>query len=125
MNSSTEVAKFKPEPTFEKDINEIKNDHLKSIAPAAMSLSAITSFGIFFEQLSMKNSIKVTKFESDQTFGKDINDIKDNYLKSISSSAMNISSITLLDNNLEQLSMKIRIEVEKFEPRPTFEKTIN
>ena len=38
---------------------------------------------------------------------------------------MNISAITLFDDNLEQISMNSRIEIAKFEPEPTFEKTIN
>ena len=38
---------------------------------------------------------------------------------------MNLSDITLFDNNLEQLIMNRRIEVAKFEPEPIFEKTIN
>ena len=38
-----EVATFEPVPTFEKYMNDIKNNHLKIIAFAAMNLSAITS----------------------------------------------------------------------------------
>ena len=38
---------------------------------------------------------------------------------------MNVSGITLFDGNLEQLSMNIRIEAEKFEPEPTFGNNIN
>ena len=37
MNSIIEVAKFESGPTFEKTINKIKNNHLKSIAFAAMN----------------------------------------------------------------------------------------
>ena len=35
--------KIEPEPTFEKSINEIKANHLKSIASIDMNVSAITS----------------------------------------------------------------------------------
>ena len=43
MNNRFEEAEFEPEPTFEKTINEIKNNHLKSIASDYMNLSAIIS----------------------------------------------------------------------------------
>ena len=46
-------------------------------------------------------------------------------MKIITSSAMNISAITSFEKNIEQLSVSIRNEVAKFEPEPTFEKTIN
>ena len=42
MNSRIEVEKFEPEPTFENTINEIKDDHLKSITSIDMNVSAIT-----------------------------------------------------------------------------------
>ena len=54
-----------------------------------------------------------------------MNEFKDNHLKIIASSAMNLSAITLFNDNFKQLSMKITIEVAKFEPGPTPEKTIN
>ena len=38
---------------------------------------------------------------------------------------MNLSAITLFDENIEKLVMNSRIEVEKIEPEPTFEKTVN
>ena len=38
---------------------------------------------------------------------------------------MNLSAISLPVGNFKQLSMNRRIEVAKFEPGPTFEKTIN
>ena len=41
MNNITEVEKFKPERTFEKTINDIKDNHLKSITYIATNLSAI------------------------------------------------------------------------------------
>ena len=37
MNSRTKVAKFEPGPTFEKTINEIKDNHLKIITSIAMN----------------------------------------------------------------------------------------
>ena len=43
MNSIIEVAKPEPVPTFEKTINEIKDNHLKSIASIDMNVSSITS----------------------------------------------------------------------------------
>ena len=43
INDSFEAAKFEPEPTFEKTINEIKANHLKSIASVDMNVSSITS----------------------------------------------------------------------------------
>ena len=42
MNSIIEVTKFEPGPTFEKNINDIKDSHLKIIASATMNPSAIT-----------------------------------------------------------------------------------
>ena len=38
---------------------------------------------------------------------------------------MNLSAINLFGENFKQLSMNRKIEVEKIEPGPTFEKTIN
>ena len=37
---------------------------------------------------------------------------------------MNLSAITSFANNFKHFGMKRRIEAAKFEPRPTFEKTI-
>ena len=76
MNIRIEVAKFEPEPTFEKNINDIKDNHLKIIASSAMNVSAITYFDEKFEQLSMNSRIEVAKFEPEPTFEKTINDIK-------------------------------------------------
>ena len=42
MNSSIEVAKLKPEPTFEKTTNDIKDNHLKNITSIDMNVSSIT-----------------------------------------------------------------------------------
>ena len=44
MNNIFEEAKFEPEPTFENTINNIKDNHLKSITSTSFNLSAITSF---------------------------------------------------------------------------------
>ena len=38
---------------------------------------------------------------------------------------MNLSAITLFEEDIEQISMNNRIEVAKFEPEPTFENTIH
>ena len=43
MNKRIEVSEFEPEPTFEKTINDIKANHLKSITSINMNVSAITS----------------------------------------------------------------------------------
>ena len=55
MNSSIEVAKFEPEPTFENTTNDIKDNHLKSISSADMDISDITSFDNNLEPISMNN----------------------------------------------------------------------
>ena len=39
INSRIEVAKFEPEPIFEKTIHEIRDNHLKSITSITMNLS--------------------------------------------------------------------------------------
>ena len=49
MKRRIEVSKFKPEQKLENTINEIKDDHLKSIDSAYMNISAITSFDDNFE----------------------------------------------------------------------------
>ena len=90
-----------------------------------MNLSAITLSGNNFKRLSMKSRIEVAKFDPELTFEKTVNEIKDNYLKIISSAIMNISAITLLDGNIEQLSINSIIEVTKIEPEPTFENIFN
>ena len=59
-----------------------------------MNLSAITSFGGNFEQLSMNSRIEVAKFEPEPTFEKTINGIKYNHLNIITSIDMNVSAIT-------------------------------
>ena len=66
MNIRIEVAKFEPGPKFEKTMHEIKENHMKSIASAAMSLSATTSFDDNIKQLSMNNSIEAEKLNLDQ-----------------------------------------------------------
>ena len=43
MNSIIEVSKSKPEPTFEKTTNDIKDNHLKNITSIDMNVSSITS----------------------------------------------------------------------------------
>ena len=73
----------------------------------------------------MNSIIEVEKLKPEPTFENTTNEIKDNNLKIISSAAMNLSAITLFNKNLEQLSMNSTIEVAKFKPEPTFEKTTN
>ena len=94
MNIRTEAEKFELRPTFENTINEIKDNHLKSIAPAAMNLSAITLTDKNLEQLSMNRIIEAAKFKPEPTFENTINEIKANHLKSLYSLDMNISTIT-------------------------------
>ena len=75
----------------------------------------------------MNSVIEVNKIESGPTFENiinnikdDINEIKDNHLKSIVSDTINLSAITLFDNNFKQIIMNSRNEVAKFELEPTF-----
>ena len=49
MNNSIESATFEPEPTFEKTINDIKDNNLKVISSAATNSSAITSIEETFD----------------------------------------------------------------------------
>ena len=67
MNISIEVAKFEPEPNFEKTPNDIKYNHLKSIASAARNLIDITLLGDNLEQPSMNIRIEVAEFEPKPT----------------------------------------------------------
>ena len=57
MNSRIEVAKFEPEPTFEKTINEIKYNHLKCITYMDMNVSAITSNKLRYSFENLKSNI--------------------------------------------------------------------
>ena len=98
MNRIIELAKLKPEPTFEKTTNYIKDNHLKIISSADMNLSAITLFGDNLEQISMNSIIEVAKLKPEPTFEKTNNEIKDNHLKNITSIDMNLSSITSKKN---------------------------
>ena len=68
-----------------------------------MNLSAISLSGENFKHLSMNSSIDTEKFEPEPIFSKTTNEIKDNHLKSIVFATMNLSAITLFDENLEQL----------------------
>ena len=94
MNNSFEAEKFEPEPTFENTINEIKYDHLESIASAATNPSDITSFGDNYDPLCINNIFEAAKFEPEPTFENTINEIKANHFKSITSIDMNVSAIT-------------------------------
>ena len=67
--------------------------------PSQLHISKITkSFDENFKQLSMNRRIEVAKFEPGPTFEKTINEIKDNHLKSIASTIMNISYITFFED---------------------------
>ena len=109
MNIRIEAAKFEPEPTFEKTIHDIKDNHLKVITSAAMNISDITSFCGNFEQISMNSRIEVAKFETEPTFEKTINDIKTNHLKIITSIGINVSAITLNKPSLSSEYLKYNI----------------
>ena len=62
----------------------------------------------FFDPLSINSIIEAEKFEPGTKFEKYFNEIKDNHLRSIASSAMNISDITSFPKNFKHLSMNIR-----------------
>ena len=94
MNTRFEAATFEPETNFEKNINEIKDNHLENIAPAATNPSAIASSDENFDPLCINNSFKAEKFEPEPTFENTINEIKANHSKSITSIDMNVSPIT-------------------------------
>ena len=94
MNISLEAEKFEPEPTFEKTINEIKDNHLKIIAYATINISDTTLFDENIEQPIMNIRIEVETFEPETTCEKTIHDIKANNLKSITSIDMNVSDMT-------------------------------
>ena len=75
-------------------MNEIEDNHLKSIAYDTTNLSGITSFDKNFDPISMNNSFEAEKFEPEPTFEKTLNEIKADHLKSITSIYMNVSAIT-------------------------------
>ena len=54
MNNIFEAAKSEPEPEFEKTINEIKANNLKSITSIIMNISAITSNKPYFSSEHLK-----------------------------------------------------------------------
>ena len=81
MNNKFEAEKFEPEPTFEKTINDIRDNHLKIIAFSAINLSDITSFDKKIDPLSMNNIFEAEKIEPEPTFENIINKIKGNHLK--------------------------------------------
>ena len=103
MNNSFEAEKSGPEPTFENTINDIKDNHLKTIASAAMNPSAINLIDGNIEHLSMNSIIEVSKFEPEPKFENTINEIKANNFNSITSIDTNLSAIT---SNTPSLSSK-------------------
>ena len=68
MNNRFESEKFEPDPTFERDMNEIKDSYMKIIASAATNPSVIISFDDNFDPLFINNSSKAEKFEPEPTF---------------------------------------------------------
>ena len=88
--------------------------------PSQFLISKITkSSDNNFGPLSMNSRIGLEKFEPVPKFENNINEIKDNHLKSITSAAMNLSGITYFDKNIDPLSVNNISEAEKLEPEPT------
>ena len=58
MYNNIEVLKCVPKPRFENNINEIKVNHLKNIASAAMNLSALTLLDNNLGPISINNSFE-------------------------------------------------------------------
>ena len=98
-----ELINFSSEPTFEKSFNEIKDNHLKSIASADTNPSAISYFDHNSDPLCINNVFEAEKIEPEPTFEKTINDINANNFKVITSVDMNVSDIT---SNTPSLSSK-------------------
>ena len=94
MNRRIELSKFEPEPTFEQTIDNIKNNHLKSITSSATNLSAIAYFDKHFDLLSMNNIFEAAELNPEPAFENTINMIKSNHLKSIIYIAINVSYST-------------------------------
>ena len=76
---------------------------MKSITSTAMNLSAITSFDDNFDPICTNNSFEAEKFEPEPTLEKNINEIKANDLKSITSIDMSVSAITSNKNHLSSM----------------------
>ena len=66
INSSSEAAKFAPDPTFEKTINDIKDNHLKIFTSDVTNVSAITSFYENFDPLCINNIFEAEKSNQNQ-----------------------------------------------------------
>ena len=95
MKSGIEVVKLEPGPTFETTIIDIKDNHLKINSSSTKNIPDITLFDKDFGHLIMNNRTVSAKFVPEPTFENTINDIKDNYMKSISSVEINVSDTTL------------------------------
>ena len=93
-NNSFEAEKFEPDPTFERTMNEIKNNHLKIIASSAKNPSTIASFDKNFYPIFINKSFKAAELEPEPTFENTINEIKANHLEIITSIDMNVSDTT-------------------------------
>ena len=74
------------------------------------------SFDKSFDHLSMNNRFEVAKFEPEPKVEKAINEIRDDNMKSISSSAKNPSAITSFDKNFDSICIKNSFESAKLEP---------
>ena len=113
------------ETLFLLEATEVINEISVNIQSQLLISKITTSFDDNFDPPSMNIRIEVEKYEPETRFENTINEIKDNHLKIIASTTMNISAIILFEDNFKQLSMNSSIELVKVEPGPTFEKTIN
>ena len=120
-----ELVTLNSETLFLSEATEVINEISVKLPSQFLVYKITTSFDENLYPLSMNSIIKLAKLEPGPTFEKNINEIKDNHLKIIASATMNLSAITLFDDNFKHLSMDRSIEVEKLEPESTFEKTIN
>ena len=74
------------------------------------------SFYDNFDLLSINNRFEAAEFKPEPTTEKTINYIKDNDMKSIAPSAINLLATTSFDANFDPLMMKNSLEASKFEP---------
>ena len=62
MNNRFEVEKSEPGTTFENTLNEIKDNHLKSISSYSMNLSAINYFDEKTDLIIINNSFEAANY---------------------------------------------------------------
>ena len=68
MINRVEAETLEPVSTFERTINDIKDNHLKTISSAAMNTSDVNMFGNNHEPLSINNSFDSAKLEPETKF---------------------------------------------------------